>query len=66
MASAVARCESVKMYRVKPYFDSSAEIISNVAMYKVKKIVDDTTGIMVSTCGAPTTLAVKGLTGKCY
>ena len=49
MASAVAQSERGKMYRVKPFFDTSAEIISNVAMYKVKKYVEDTTGILVST-----------------
>ena len=49
MASAVAQSERGKMYRVKPFFDTSAEIISNVAMYKVKKFVEDTTGILVST-----------------
>lgn len=49
MASAVAQSERGKMYRLKPFFDTSAEIISNVAMYKVKKFVEDTTGILVST-----------------
>ena len=48
MASAVAQSERGKMYRVKPFFES-AEIISNVAMYNVKKFVEDTTGILVST-----------------
>lgn len=47
-SSAVAQSETGQMYRVKPFFDSSAEIISNVAMYKVQNIQNDTTGILVS------------------
>ncbi|KAK7113711.1 aminoacyl tRNA synthase complex-interacting multifunctional protein 2-like isoform X2 [Littorina saxatilis] len=49
MASAVAQQGSgtvPKMYRVKPFFDTNAEIVSNVAMYKVKKFESDTTGIL--------------------
>ena len=52
--STMASATVGNMYRVKPFFDTKAEIVSNTTMYKVKKYESGLTGISVSSivaCG---------------